>query len=398
MKAVSFAALAASAMFACSSTRTPEAATATRIGVTRTTGAEIVDQTRLQDRLREAFLDRATWSHAFVVASLSWAPDRDVTRDRLFRAQAEIGELYAPFHGERSGEELTRLLRREASDLSAAASAAASGDAAGVERARRAMHLDASRVATFLASQNPALSQRGLGIGLRSEVEDAIGEIRARAAGDYGAAENDADSVDGQALALGDILAGAIVEQFPGEVGPAQLDARAQSTHVVVRDAFYARGALLHVYAVEARGPSAATRSAELRMMRNAGAIARPFAFFYGDAAGAELAQLLRAETRDAIAAVDAIEAGASEPTGVRRAWDDDADRVAAFVARANPRVDRSTLAREMHACISAAIDAARARAERNWTASVRAADELRFRSVRGGDMLSGAIVSQFQL
>ncbi len=397
MKAATFAALAASATFACSSTRIPEAAVATPIGVARTTSAEIVDQTRLQDRLREAFLDRATWSHAFVVASLSRAPDRDVTRDRLFRAQAEVGELYAPFHGARSGEELARLLRGEASNLSAAAGAAASGDEAGVERARRAMHLDATRVATFLASQDPALSQRGLGVTLRSEVDDAIGEIQARAAGDYGTAENHADKVDGQALALGDILAGAIVEQFPGEVGPAQLDARAQSTHVVMRDAFYARGALLHVYAVEASGPAAARRSAELRMMQNAGAIARPFAFFYGDAAGAELARLLRVEMRDAIAVVGAIEAGENEPAAARRAWDD-ADRVAAFVAGANPRVDRATLARQMHACISAALDDARARADRSWTASARAADELRSRSVRVGDMLSGAIVSQFEL
>ena len=354
------------------------------VGVTSLTAASMTTETGLQDRMREMFLDRAAWTRLYAVALWSKAPDANVTRARLMRTNADIGDVLARFYGRAAGDRVTRMLDDGIDWQASAVRGAMAGDQARVAEARHGWFIDSSRLATWLATLNPAFSQAGLSIALRTSAADAVNQ--ANGAGD-------AQSMIGQSLALADILAGGIAEQFPRKVAGPALDPRAQSVRVVLRDAFAVRGMLLHEYVV---APSAGAKE---RIAASGSAVVRPLGFFYGAALATELGEIMQRDARDAAATIDAARAGDETALdAARNAWGVDADSFAMLLSRANSRFDRNTIDRAMRDAIAAAVTDARHRGDGDWAASAQAADVLRGRMARVGDVLSGPTISQFAL
>jgi len=390
MKSISRAALGlllSVAAFGCETTPygvNARSASRARVGVTSLTAASVITETGLQDRMREMFLDRAAWTRLYAVALWSKSPDANVTRARLMRTDAEIGGVFARFYGRAAGDRLTRMLDDGLDWQAAAVRGAMAGDHARVAEARHGWFIDSSRLATWLATLNPAFSQAGLSIALRTIAAEAVNQ--ANGAGD-------AEAMVGQNLALADIFAGGIAEQFPRKVAGPALDPRAQSVRVVLRDAFAVRGMLLHEYVV---APSVGARE---RVAASGSAVVRPLGFFYGAALATELGEIMQRDARDATATIDAALSGdESALDAARNAWGVDADRFAILLSRANSRFDRNTIDRALRDAIAAAVTDARRRRDANWVTGADAADVLRGRMARVGDVISGPTISQFAL
>src|SRR6185503_3608289 len=124
------------------------------------------------------------------------------------------------------------------------------------------------------------------------------------------------------------------------------------------------------------------------RVAASGSAVVRPLGFFYGAALATELGEIMQRDARDATATLDAA----------RNAWGVDADRFAILLSRANSRFDRNTIDRALRDAIAAAVTDARRRRDANWVTGADAADVLRGRMARVGDVISGPTISQFAL
>ena len=363
------------------------------------TAATVMTANALQDRFRRVMLDEATWSRLYIVDLTSGSAGAEAAGKRLARARDDVAELLGRYGGPTADERLGKLLDAMTGDERAAATAAVKRDRGAYDRAAHDWYASGDRLAYFLADRNPALSETGLVVALRDAVRYQVAQIDARLAGDFRTDADAADASAGQALAIADIFAGGVIDRSPRDVAPPPLDTQAQSVHVVLRDLFETRAALLHEYVVESQVDFAAAEATRRRLLANADAIGRPLGFFYGDALGASVGTLLRGETRDALAALDAaMGRGVTPVADAKRAWVADTGHLADALARANPRLDAAVLARHLETFVDGALADALARTGHEWLTDVGAADSLREGGAAIGDLIGDAVISEQRL
>ena len=134
------------------------------------------------------------------------------------------------------------------------------------------------------------------------------------------------------------------------------------------------------------------------RLLRNQTDIGNAIARFYGRAAGTELTRLLHEHITVAADVVAAAKAGdQAKLASAQAAWQANADRIAAFLADANPNAwklgaVRSMLREHLRLTTAEAV----ARLQGNWEADVRAYDRIHLQALGMADMLSAGIVRQF--
>lgn len=143
---------------------------------------------------------------------------------------------------------------------------------------------------------------------------------------------------------------------------------------------------------------SADTEATVGRLLRNQSDIGNAVKPFYGAAAGAQLTALLR---RHILVAADLIAAAkAGDQAAVTRQqarWTANADQLAAFLDRANPRAWKLGPTKAMlHEHLRLTTNEVVARLTENWAADVRAYDAIHLQALHMADMLSSGIVDQF--
>jgi hypothetical protein len=135
----------------------------------------------------------------------------------------------------------------------------------------------------------------------------------------------------------------------------------------------------------------------ETRLLRNQADIGNAVAHYYGRAAGRHLTALLRSHILIAVDVLTAAKAG--DPAALAKAqarWNRNADQIAAFLASANPAWPRAEMRSMMRLHLKLTTDEAVARLTGDWSADVRAFDEVHVQILRMADMLTDGIVAQF--
>jgi hypothetical protein len=140
------------------------------------------------------------------------------------------------------------------------------------------------------------------------------------------------------------------------------------------------------------------TDTAAARLLRNQQDIGDAVKPFYGDAAGDQLAALLREHiviAVDLVAAAKANDGGAL--TDAQARWQANADEIAAILATANPDAwPRAEMAAMMRGHLALTTDEAVARLTGDWAADVAAYDAIHAQILEMADMLSDGIIRQF--
>lgn len=134
------------------------------------------------------------------------------------------------------------------------------------------------------------------------------------------------------------------------------------------------------------------------RLLANQDDIGAAVGRIYGRAAGRELARLLREHITIAADLVVAAKAGnqAAAATAQER-WGANADQIAAFLSRANPRAWKLVeMKRMLHEHLSLTAAEAVARLQHQWTTDVALYDKIHRQALHMADMLSTGIVQQF--
>jgi len=139
-------------------------------------------------------------------------------------------------------------------------------------------------------------------------------------------------------------------------------------------------------------------KTAEARLLRNQADIGNAIKPYYGAAAGRKLTSLLRTHILEAVPVLVAAKAGdKAKLTQALAAWYANADQIARFLSAANPHAWPLPMMRTMmkqHLALT--TKEAVARLQGNWTADVRAYDQVHAEILSMSHILSSGIVRQF--
>ena len=133
------------------------------------------------------------------------------------------------------------------------------------------------------------------------------------------------------------------------------------------------------------------------RLLANQDDIGEAVAAFYGQAAGTQLATLLREHITIAAELIAAAKAGDQAELARQQArWEENADEIARFLSAANPQWQFEPMREMLHEHLRLTTLEVVARLEGDWAADVAAYDEIHDQALHMADMLSTGIVAQF--
>ena len=133
------------------------------------------------------------------------------------------------------------------------------------------------------------------------------------------------------------------------------------------------------------------------RLMQNQVDIGDAMKPFYGDAAAAQLTALLKQHISGAVAVLTAAKAGNQHALAKANVdWYANADRIASFLADANPELSLASLKEMMVALLDQTEAEATARLQRDWTADVAAYDAIVAHVQMMSDALTAGVEAQF--
>ena len=138
--------------------------------------------------------------------------------------------------------------------------------------------------------------------------------------------------------------------------------------------------------------------TAEARLLRNQVDIGNAIKPYYGGAAGNKLTSLLRTHILEAVPVLAAAKAGdKAKLTQALDAWYANARQIAVFLSKANPHnwplaMTSTMMKRHLALTTKEAV----ARLQGNWSADVRAYDQVHTEILSMSHMLSSGIIRQF--
>jgi hypothetical protein len=152
------------------------------------------------------------------------------------------------------------------------------------------------------------------------------------------------------------------------------------------------------LYIVNALANLPSKKATAKRLLANQDDIGDLIKPFYGDEAGNQLSALLKDHIRIAAEVVDAAKAGNSvKQKEASQRWYENADYMAAFLGRINPK---NWPPSEMRSMLREHLDTTNkevsARLKKDWTGDVESYDKLHGQILKMADMLSSGIVKQF--
>jgi hypothetical protein len=134
------------------------------------------------------------------------------------------------------------------------------------------------------------------------------------------------------------------------------------------------------------------------RLLQNQTDLGNAVKPFYGDAAGNQLTALLREHILIAAEVIAAAKAGDEAKLADAQArWEANADEIAAFLNRANPRFWKlPVMKEEMRMHLKLTTDEVVARLQGDWAADVAAYDAVHNHILHMSDLLSSGLIKQF--
>jgi hypothetical protein len=140
------------------------------------------------------------------------------------------------------------------------------------------------------------------------------------------------------------------------------------------------------------------TKTTVARLLQNQADIGSAIKPFYGAAAGRQLTALLREHILIAADLIAAAQKGDTAAVGTQQArWNANADRIAAFLSRANPRYWKpGPMKAMMREHLGLTTNEVLARLKGRWAADIRAYDLIEQQILHMADMLSTGLVAQF--
>lgn len=169
----------------------------------------------LKTNMRKLWKDHITYTRNYIISALADLDDINKVAERLLKNQNDIGDAIKPLYGDEAGKKLAGLLRDHILIATEVVKAAKMGNNDELTKASNKWTANADDIAAFLSSANPNLPKNVLEDMLHKHLEFTTQEVVSRLKKDW---ESDIEAFDKghvHMLMFSDVLAEAIVKQFP---------------------------------------------------------------------------------------------------------------------------------------------------------------------------------------
>lgn len=194
------------------------------------------------------------------------------------------------------------------------------------------------------------------------------------------------------------LLAAAVLASGGGAPAPVAAPVSRAAFHDAMRQLWEDHITWTRLYIVSAAAGLPDADQTAQRLLKNQADIGDAVGTYYGAAAGQALTGLLRAHILTAAQLIGAAKGG--DTAAVRtasNAWYGNADSIADFLGKANPKAwPAATMREAMHMHLDLTLKEATARLHGDWAADIAAYDAVHRHILQLADVLSDGIIRQF--
>jgi hypothetical protein len=321
----------------------------------------------------------------------------DAAAVRLMRNQHDIGRSIVPFYSAAAGAKLRRLMKRHITLAVKMISAARHGHMGRFHRLEAKWDQNADQIAGLLASANSRWTRADLVDLLRQHLTLTKREVEARLARRWDDDVDTADQIYTEILTIAGAIADGIIAQFPERFPQDGMSPQALSLKLAMRRLWSDHVIWTRQYVVAAIDGKPEADAAASRLLRNQSDIGQAVASFYGDAAGAQLTDLLKQHVSIAVDIVDAAKKKeAPRFRSANQAWDRNAEEIAGLLSSANPNWPKRDVLDLLMQHLNLTRDEVTAHLKRRRATDVKAFDLIQTEILTVADVLSDGIIKQF--
>lgn len=168
----------------------------------------------LFNTFRKLWEQHVVWTRAFVISSAEDLADIEFVTERLLRNPADFAEALEVYYGEKVAGDFERLLTDHLLIAAEIVNAIKTGDTQTAQEQRVKWFQNADDIAALLAAINPYWDERQWREMLYQHLELLEDQIAFRFGGRYREDVRIFDSIEEQALMMGDTMARGIINQF----------------------------------------------------------------------------------------------------------------------------------------------------------------------------------------
>jgi plastocyanin len=347
-------------------------------------------------------LDQLLGEHAVLAVyamqkGIDGSADFDQAAGALLENSADLAAAVGSVYGEDAGEAFKGLWDTHIGFFVDYVTATANNDEEGQQAALDALEGYGKDFGAFLAGANPNIDASTIETGLKGHVEQLIAAFDNYVAGDYTAAYENARAAYAHMFMTGDLLAGAIVKQFPETFNNSNPFTPAADLRVGVSQ-LLGEHAMAAVFTMQKGIDGSADFGAAANVLgQNTSELSAAIGSVYGEDAGEAFKGLWESHIGFFVNYVVATAENNEDGRQAARAELDGYGKdFGAFLAGANPNIDASTIEAGLKAHVEQLIGAFDNYVVGDYTAAYENVRSAYAHMFMTGKLLSGAIVKQF--
>lgn len=164
--------------------------------------------------------EHVNWTRMTITSIVFGLPDLPFVQERLLRNATDLGNCLRPFYGDRIGDRYAELIKEHLVLAAELVTAAVKGDTETAAEKEREWYRNADDIAKFLSTINPYLETEEVRAMFYTHLALTKYEAVCMIQKKYKEDIEVFDKIVEEALEMSDMIAYAIVEQFPGKFLP----------------------------------------------------------------------------------------------------------------------------------------------------------------------------------
>jgi hypothetical protein len=380
----------------------------------------------LKAGMRRLWTDHVIWTRMYIVSAVAGAPvserltaaldglvgkvatplggvvslmgTGDAAAVRLLRNQEDIGKAVVPFYGEDAGATLTGLLKQHILIAVDMVGAARAGNDQKFQEEDAKWTRNAEQIADLLSGANPNWPKPDVADLLGQHLSLTKQEVTARLKQRWEADVDAFDQILTEILTVSDVLADGLVKQFPDRYrGATGANQKAISLRLALSRLWSDHVIWTRQYIVSALADAPDAQTAAGRLLKNQDDIGAAVGSVYGQAAGKQLADLLKQHITIAVDIIDAAKKGDdARATESNARWDRNAEQIAAMLSSANPNWPQADVKDLLMQHLNLTRKEVTAHLHKKYQEDVESFDQILTEILTVADVLATGIVKQF--
>nr|WP_255726896.1 hypothetical protein [Sporosarcina sp. ACRSM] len=164
---------------------------------------------------RLLWMEHVNWTRMTIISIVFGLPDLPFVQERLLRNATDLGNCLRPFYGDQIADRYAALIKEHLVLAAELVTAAVKGDEKTAAEKEKEWYRNADDIATFLSNINPYLEKDGVRAMFYTHLALTKYEAVCMIQKNFQEDIEVFDKIVAEALAMSDMIANAIVKQFP---------------------------------------------------------------------------------------------------------------------------------------------------------------------------------------